>query len=201
MLMENLLGSTSKVKILRLFLEYPNREFSTEEVFSNSNVGTGYGLKCLRFFADAGILKIRKIGKQKRYILNKSSNLFPILDKLFEQERTAFPKVSYLHRGILAEVIEKLDKETIILFGSVAAGTATQESDIDLLIATEREGLARKILRQAEEKNGIKMQGIILSKEKLGALTSKKAAIIKNISREKLFLAGDRKILEAIESA
>lgn len=201
MLMENLMGSTSKVKILRLFFEYPNREFSTEEVFSNSKVGTGYGLKCLRFFADADILKIRKIGKQKRYLLNKNSNLFPILDRLFEQERIAFPKVSYLHRGILAEVIEKLDKETIILFGSVAAGTATQESDIDLLILTERGAEARKILRQIEEKNVIKMQGIILSKEKLDALISKKAAIIKNISREKLFLAGDGKILEAIENA
>ncbi len=201
MLMENLLGSTSKVKILRLFFEYPNREFSTKEVFSNSNVGTGYGLKCLRFFADAGILKIRKVGKQKRHILNRNSSLFPILDRLFEQERIAFPKVSYLRRGILAEVVEKLDKESIILFGSVAAGTATQESDIDLLIVTEREVSVRKVLRQAEEKNGIKMQGIVLSRQKLDELISKKAAIIKNISREKIFLAGDKKILEAIESA
>jgi len=199
--MENLLGSTSKIKILRLFFEYPNREFSTGEVFSNSKVGTGYGLKCLRFFADADILKIRKIGKQKRYLLNKNSALYPMIEGLFERETIAFPKVSYLHRGILAEIVEKLDRETLIVFGSIAAGTATQESDIDLLIVTEREAEARKILRKTEEKNRIKMQGIILSKKKLDILISKKAAIIKNISREKLFLAGDRKILEAIESA
>ncbi len=201
MFLENLLGSTSKIKIMRLFFEYPNRDFSTEEVFSNSRVGVGYGLKCLKLMADAGVIIMKKAGKQKRYILNKNSNLFPIFDRLFERERIMFPKVSYLHRGILAEIVEKLDRETLIVFGSVAAGTATQESDIDILVITKREDEARKILRQTGEKGKIKIQGIFLSEEKLITLIKKKAAIVKNISKEKLFLAGDKKILGAIESA
>ncbi|MCD6092545.1 MAG: nucleotidyltransferase domain-containing protein [Candidatus Aenigmarchaeota archaeon] len=198
-LIENIIGSTSKVKILRLFFEYPNRTFSTREILSNAKIGIGYGLKCLNLLSKNEIIKTKRIGKQKCYFLNKESKAFFVLEKLFEQERRSIPRVSYLHRAILAEIIEKLDKETVILFGSVAAGTATQDSDIDLLIISEREKDVRKIIKSVEEKNEVAIQPIILSNLKLMEMIRRKARIIKNISKEKLLLIGDEEIVEMIE--
>lgn len=199
-LIENIIGSTSKVKILRLFFEYPNRTFSTQEIFSNTKMGVGYGLRCLNLLLKYGIVKAKRVGKQKRYYLNKESKLFSILEKLFEQERQSIPRVSYLHRSILAEIIEKLNKETVILFGSVAAGTATQDSDIDLLIIGEKEKNIRKKIKSIEEKNKTIIQPIILSNLKFMEMVKRKSRIIRNISKEKIFLVGDKKILEMIEN-
>lgn len=197
---ENLIGSGSKVKLLRLFYDYPNRNFSTKEIFVNTGVGFGYGLKCLNMLYEAGLLKIKKTGRQKRYFLNKESIFYHAIERLFQIERENFPRVSHLHRGILGEIIEKLNKETVIVFGSVAAGTATLDSDIDLLILSERKEHVTDTLKTIEKKSKVKVQGIVIEKEKLRELVKKKTELMKNISREKLFLRGDEKTLELIES-
>ena len=99
LLVENIIGSGSKVKMLRLFYEYPNREFSTKEVFVDTGIGFGYGLKCLNNMQESGILLLKKVGKQKRYFLNKESKLYPALLELFKLENESFPKISYRNRA------------------------------------------------------------------------------------------------------
>jgi predicted nucleotidyltransferase len=200
---ENLIGSGSKVKILRLLFEYPNREFSTKEVLVDTGVGFGYGLKCLNNMHESGILLCKKVGKQKRYFLNKESTLYPIFLELFKTESESFPRISYRNRGILAEIIEKLDRETVILFGSVAAGTATKESDLDILVmhGPERKGFIEKAIKQISKNNKVKIQAIYLDMERLKLLAAKKSELLRSISKEKLFLRGDKKILEMIERA
>ncbi|MCJ7817075.1 MAG: nucleotidyltransferase domain-containing protein [Candidatus Aenigmarchaeota archaeon] len=204
LLIENLVGSGSKVKILRLFYEYPNREFSTKEVFIDTGVGFGYGLKCLNNLQESGILGMKKVGKQKRYFLNKENKLYPVLLELFKTESESFPKISYRNRGILADIIERLDKETLILFGSVAAGTATRESDLDMLVVYDepkRKNYIERSVRQLSKNNKVKIQAIVLDREKLKLMLEKKSELLKSISREKVFLRGDKKILEMIERA
>jgi len=203
LLTENIIGSGSKVKMLRLFFEYPNREFSTKEAFVDTGVGFGYGLKCLNSLQESGILLLKKVGKQKRYFLNKESKLYPALLEIFKLESEAFPKISYRNRGVLADIIERLDKETVILFGSLAAGTATRESDLDLLVIhePERKGFIDKSIKQLSKNNRVKIQAISMGMEKLRIMAEKKSELLKSISKEKLFLRGDRKILEMIERA
>ena len=200
MFVENILGSTSKIKILRLFFEYPNRTFLTREVFEDTKVGVGYGLKCLKLLLSSELIKMKKVGNQKRYFLNKEHKFYSILNEIFSNERKNYPNISFFHRGIIAEIIEKLHDETVILFGSIPAGTATPESDIDILIITEKEQEVRENIKIIEKKGDIDIQSIILSKEKLREMIKKKTRIIKNISKEKIFLTGDKKILEEIEN-
>lgn len=201
MLIENIMGSTSKIKILRLFFEYPNRTFTTKEILDELKIGYGYGLKCLKLLSNAGILKMKKVGKQKRYFLNENHVLFPILNKLFEEEKKKFSNISLFHKSVIAEMIEKLADETVILFGSVAAGTATPRSDIDILVVTKKnEKEIRKKVKIIAQKNDVEVQAIILSEEKLKEMIKKKARIIMNIAKEKIFLIGNKKILEEIEN-
>ncbi len=200
MFIENILGSTSKIKILRLFFEYPNRTFLTREIFEDTKVGVGYGLKCMKLLLLSDLIKMKKVGNQKRYSLNKEHKFYPILNEIFSNERKNYPNISFFHRGIIAEIIEKLHNETVILFGSIAAGTATPQSDIDILIITEREHEVREKIKIIEKKSSVSIQGIILSREKLRENIEKKTRIIKNIAKEKIFLTGDKRILEEIEN-
>ena len=200
MFIENILGSTSKIKILRLFFEYPNRTFLTREIFEDTKVGVGYGLKCMKLLLLSDLIKMKKVGNQKRYSLNKEHKFYPILNEIFSNERKNYPNISFFHRGIIAEIIEKLHNETVILFGSIAAGTATPQSDIDMLIITKREREVREKIKIIEKKSSVSIQGIILSREKLRENIEKKTRIIKNIAKEKIFLTGDKRILEEIEN-
>jgi predicted nucleotidyltransferase len=200
MLLENLVGSTTKVKILRLFCEYPNRTFTTNEVIQNTGMGAGYGLKCLNMFAGIGILSKTKVGREKRYKLDTKNELYPALNELFSKERQNYPNVSYLHRGLIADISEKLNEETVLIFGSVAAGTATSDSDVDLLIISQRPEYVKKALRMIGLKTGIKLQLVIFSPEKLQEYAKTNNRLLKNISKEHIFVRGDEKTRRVIES-
>ncbi len=199
-MLENILGSTSKIKILRLFFEYPHRSFSTQDIFKDARVGVGYGLHCLKQLTAEGILRKRRLRRKTLYVLDKENKLYPLLNTLFEQERQAFPRISYTQRAILAEIIEKLQGNTLILFGSIAAGTATAESDIDLLVVGNDPEKASKKLRMIGKLNKIEIHGIALKDKELEEMITKKSPLIKSIAREKILLSGDARILEKIEN-
>lgn len=197
-MIENIIGSTTKVKMLRLFFEYPNRAFSTKEIFSNAIVGRGYAGKCLKMLADEGIIQMKKVGKEKRYVVNKESRFYESLKAFFDQEKIRFSTFNYTHRSLIADLAEQLINETIIIFGSVAAGTALPDSDIDILIIGDNENRIRSVCKTLEKKYKIDIQEIILTKEKLEKMIQQKSSLIKNISKENVFIKGNKKILEMI---
>ena len=200
MLLENVVGSTTKVKILRLFYEYPNRAFTTREVIDNTRIGAGYGLKCLNSLEAAGLISMKKVGREKRYSLSTKSDFYPALNEMFSKEKAKYPKVSHLHRGVIAEIAEKLNEEEIVVFGSVAAGTATTDSDIDILVVSERPSDAKRIIREIEEKNDIDIQPVLFTSEKLDEYAKRKDRLLRNVAREHIFVRGRDKIKEMIES-
>jgi predicted nucleotidyltransferase len=200
-MIENILGSLTKIRILRLFFEYPNRSFTTDEILTNSYVGRGYGGKCIRQFVDSDLLRMNKVGKEKRYSLNKENKFYDILSDFFRTERTKYPTFSYLHRNLIGDMTQTLDKETIIVFGSVAAGTATPESDLDVLIVTDRTEYVKKHIKRLEGKYGIDIQSIMLNLEKLKTLIRDKSQLIRNMAKEKVFISGDNEVLKMVENA
>lgn len=198
-MLENIVGSTTKIRILRLMFEYPNRDFSTDEVMKNSFVGRGYAGKCLEMLLGEGILRTKKMGKEKRYSLNRDSRYFPLLRNLFKEENEKYPTLSYMHRNLVSDLLERLGDETITLFGSVASGTATPGSDVDLLIISSRKEFIRKICRRIGGKYKIKIQAVVLTGEELDKRIREKSRFLKNIGKEKIFIGGDEKLLESIE--
>jgi len=94
-----------------------------------------------------------------------------------------------------------LTEETIIVFGSVAAGTATPESDLDVLIVTDRTEYVKKHVKRLEEKYRIDIQPVTLNLEKLRTLIREKSQLIRNIAREKVFISGNNEVLKMVENA
>jgi len=197
MLVENLMGSTTKVKILRLFYEYPNRTFTTREIIQNAKIGAGYGLRCLNALEMFGILIKTQVGREKRYKINKKSECYQALYTLFSLEQQKYARVSYIHRGLIADAVEKLD---IVLFGSVAAGTATLDSDVDLLVISRRPRYVKTALRNLETKSKIKIQPVVFSQEKLDNYVKNRDRFLRSIAKEHLFVRGQKKTREMIEN-
>jgi len=201
MLLENLLGSTTKVKILRLLFEYPNRDFTTDEVLKNAFVGRGYAGKCLKTMLGSGVLVAKKIRRERRYSLNKGGCYFSELKELFRKERERYHGLSYLHRGLVADIGERLDRETVILFGSVAAGTATPESDVDLLIISDRKQFVHKACKSIGMKYRIAVQPVVMNGPEIEKRIKEGSMFLRNIGKEKMFIRGDEALQESIERA
>lgn len=200
-MIENILGSLTKVKILRLFFEYPNRSFTTDEILTNSYVGRGYGGKCIKQFVNLDLLRMNKAGREKRYALNEENKFYDALKEFFDVEKSKYPTFSYTHKSIIGDLSQSLTEETIIVFGSVAAGTASPESDLDVLIVTDRTEYVKKHVKRLKEKYRIEIQPIMLSLEKLRTLLRERSQLIRNIAREKVFISGNNEVLRMVENA
>jgi len=87
----------------------------------------------LKHLEQIKILQHKKVGRNKQYLLNKTN----ILTKYYLTATEQFAAINFLEKNFivkkLAEHLNNLDTAApIILFGSYANNSATEESDIDL---------------------------------------------------------------------
>ena len=129
-MIEEIINSKAKIKIVKLFCQFPEKKFQMIEVAKNSGLSNSRVSECLRDLARTGLLESRKIGKGYEYKLNLSNYYSKILFKLFEEEKK-------LLNNITKDFIDKIkpikEIESIVLFGS-ALTELKIGSDIDFLI-------------------------------------------------------------------
>lgn len=130
MLPEKIFASKLRVSILALFFSHPGEEFYPGEIASLIAEDRGNITRELANLEKIGVLNCRK-GKttsiRKYYSINSDF-------LLYQEFRSIFLKTTGA-AGIIREAISK-EKEIdySFIYGSVAAGTDTVNSDIDLMI-------------------------------------------------------------------
>ena len=154
MFIEDVLGSESKVKILRTLAEI-NSSFTLESLEKETKISRGILHKEVkRLENNSIIIGIRERGKLKSYRLNLNHKYSDIIINFFGLERTLarhggkilLPTWNFLH--LLVKKISLTYKEEIkalILFGSTARGAASLYSDIDLLAVLSDKSNADKL--------------------------------------------------------
>lgn len=118
-------------RVLGLIFGQPERRFQSAEVIRLARSGTGAVHRLLGRLSAAGLVVVTTDGKQKYYQANRESPVFAELrglavktSGLVEPIRRALSRAS---SGILSAFI----------YGSVAKGTATSRSDVDLLVISD----------------------------------------------------------------
>ena len=128
-MIENILGSKIKIKILRkLIIE--NMEITFEEIGRTLSLSFGSVYPAINSLVMQRIIIFRRIGRSKLYSINKKHILFKELHSLFESEKEGFMNIA----KSFAKSIDKKNIKNIVLFGSVAREEFTEKSDIDLLV-------------------------------------------------------------------
>jgi predicted nucleotidyltransferase len=118
-------------RVLGLLFAQPSRRYQSAELIRLAGSGTGATHRVLTKLASAGLVTVTKVGNQKHYQANQDSPVFAELHGLMlKTAGMAEP---------LARALEPLraDIETAFVFGSVAKGTDTAGSDVDLLVITD----------------------------------------------------------------
>lgn len=130
------LMSEKKLEILRTLMKYPRREWSIHELSKEVKASYETTRKFVGILGKLGIVRMRKKGKMKLLKLNRNSPYLMHLKNLFKIETK--PLIELAKK--FAERIKELSGvKCILLFGSVARGTASIDSDVDILVLTTKE--------------------------------------------------------------
>jgi len=115
---------------LRLFFEFPSREYNVRDVARNLKIAPATASKELKILAKKGILKRRVYKNFNFYQANLESDLYKDL-KLFNNIR------QIKESGFLNAINKFYLKPSITIFGSASFGMDNETSDIDILIISE----------------------------------------------------------------
>ena len=118
-------------RVLGILFGNPGRSFYSNEIVSLAESGTGAVFRELKRLADAGIVTVEKIGRQKHYQANPGS---PVFDELRGLIMKTVGLVDVL-QSALAPLAGNVS--VAFVYGSVAKGTDTADSDIDLLVISD----------------------------------------------------------------
>ena len=195
--LSNALFSKVQQRVLALIFGHPERSFYASEIVQKVRSGTGAverELSCLR---SSGLVSVERIGNQKHYRANPNSPIFAELKSLvLKTIALAEP---------LKESLEPLSDsiDTAFIYGSVAKGTDTARSDVDLMVIgsdLDYAGLY-DALRDAEKTLSRKINPTFLSADDWKRKAAEKGSFVSKINAQpKIFVFGAAEDLQRWES-
>ena len=128
------LFSPVQQRVLGLLFGQPERRFQSAELIRLAAKGTGAVHRYLTRLADVGLVTVTRTGNQKHYQARRDSPIFAELHSLTLKTVGIVEPI----RRALAPTAHRI--RAAFVYGSVAKGTDTATSDIDLLVLTETLG-------------------------------------------------------------
>lgn len=119
-------------RVLGLLFGQSDRSFQSAEIIRLAGSGTGAAHRVLTRLAAAGLVTVTRIGNQKHYQANRSSSVFEELRGLIVK---TVGVVEPLRHALGARAG---DIRAAFVYGSVAKGTDKADSDIDLMVVSDR---------------------------------------------------------------
>ena len=189
------LFTASQRRVLARLFDGRDQAYSVSELIRLTNAGSGAVQRELAKLGGSGMLTIEQVGNQKRYRANRAS---PIHDELVGIVSKTFGLAVPL-RQALQPVADRI--HLAFVYGSVAKGTDTASSDVDLMIVSDTIGYADAvaILHPVMESLGREINPVIYPVAELGKrLRSGSAFATSVLSQPKIWLHGSQTALAAL---
>lgn len=132
-----LIRSKTLQKILELFFLRSTERFYLREIERLTGKPVGALQRQLSRLEKGGLLKSERVGPLRYFSLNRNYLYLSELQALITKELRHRQLDKDLHK-VLRRLKKKYHPEKVILFGSLASGRVTPDSDIDLLIIKKK---------------------------------------------------------------
>ena len=192
-MLTKLFTSRLRVEILALFFSRSEDAFYLGEIVKHTGGDRGNISRELRNLEKVGLLLSRKQGNLKYYSLNKRYLLYDELRSIIQKTRGVV--------GTLKEALSAAKNvDYAFIYGSIASGTETAKSDIDLmLIGSITLETLLKLTKKPERTLGREINPSVYSvKEFRRRLREKDSFIARVINEPKIMLIGDNNGLRQI---
>ena len=118
--------------VLALLFGVPDRSYYTNEIVRSAGLGVGTVQRELEALAACGLVSVERVGNQKHYQANSSCPIFAELRGIVQKTFG----VAEVLRELLAPIVFQGD--VAFVYGSVAKGTDRADSDIDLMVISDK---------------------------------------------------------------
>lgn len=193
-MLDRLFGSRLRARVLGWFLSHPDERFFVRQLESLLGEDSTNLSRELARLSVLGILAQQSEGRQKYYQANRRSAIFPDLQQLVLKTSG----VADVLRAALTPLNPRIC--TAFVFGSVAKGEPSAESDVDLMVigeVTVRELVSA--LAQAQRQLGREVNPTVYSAEEFAQKTAKGQPFVQSVRRgPKLFVIGDERELAGL---
>jgi len=181
-------------RVLGLLLLHPEESLHGREIARRTGLPPGTLTRELKRLADVGLLNCKRRGNQLVYSANRRS-------PIFEELAGILRKTSGL-ADVVAEALEPLTDsiDVAFIFGSVARGTETQGSDVDLMIIGSLDfGAAVDALHLAQQQLSMDINPKVFTpREWRNKLQGRDPFLREVVAGRKLFLIGGENELEEL---
>jgi len=125
------LFSATQQRVLALLFGQPGRSFFTNELIGLVGAGSGAVQREVKRLVDSGLVTVTRLGSQKHYQANAAAPIYEELRGIVT--KTLGP--AEVLRAALAPLGDTV--RLALVYGSVAKGSDTAQSDIDLLLVSD----------------------------------------------------------------
>ena len=186
------LFSRVQQSVLGVLFGDPSRSFSATEIIRLARSETGAVQRELARLEESGLVTATRVGKQKRYQANAKSPLF--------HELLGMSIKTFALADVLRSALMPIASEIIAAFvhGSIANGTHTSTSDIDVLVISDTlaDGDLFEALEGASVQLGRRVAPTMYSRKELhDRARSENAFVFRMMSQPKVWLIGDDRVL------
>jgi predicted nucleotidyltransferase len=170
------LFTKTQQRVLGLLYGRPDVSFYTNEIVRIADMGRGTVSRELARLAAAGLLVVRKEGNQQHYQANPAC---PVYEELSGLVRKTFGMAD-----VIRSALEPLARHIhwSFIFGSIADGRETADSDIDLMVIGDvKFAKVVNALYPVQEKLGREINPKIYSREEWTRMLKSKDAFVKEV--------------------
>jgi len=165
---ESIVGSRTKVRLLRVLFRLPESELTGEDLAHKASVSKPMAHLALSQMMRENVVARRVVGRAYLYRLLADSYPVKLVAALFTTEDSPLEELARLARKRLAS--EKVI--SVILYGSIARGEERAESDIDLYVIIRKEVYRERVQQMISDLNpltlsrfGNRLSALILTRE------------------------------------
>lgn len=136
--LEKVIGSKNSIAVLRLMVLKPYLSFGLTELSNKLGISKSNILRILNILKKDNIILELFSKRKKRYKINSQLKLCEHLFNIFmlEKQNNLKPEIKNAVELMYSRIKDKV--KFFILFGSIAKGLETKESDIDILVVGEK---------------------------------------------------------------
>jgi predicted nucleotidyltransferase len=185
--LSNALFSKVQQRVLGLIFGHSERSFYTSEIVRSVHSGTGAVERELSRLQRSGLVSVERIGNQKHYRANHQSPIFEELQSLVLKTVALMEPL----RKALQPHANMID--AAFVYGSIAKGTDTAQSDIDLMVIGNHLDYSElySAAQQAENILSRKVSPMFLSKDAWKRKAAQKGSFVSKIKAlPKMFIFG-----------
>jgi predicted nucleotidyltransferase len=179
-------------RVLGLLFGQPDRRFQSAELIRLAKGGTGAVHRQLQRLADASLVVVTRDGNQKYYAARKDSPVFAELHGLIIKTIGIVEPI----RAALRPIEKRIT--AAFIFGSIAKGKERAESDVDLLIISNKVSYpdVYEALQDAERTVGRPINPTLMTRAEWRRKRDGGDSFARRIAtQEKIFVVGDEQAL------